>query len=718
MSDLDRLFYWRGIAADYLNYREEHVSVPLENRVNLLSAMGVDTSSGDAISKEVFDLDVAPWLEWLPNFSVTRSGNDSGFLVNVPSGQLHDSFHWKLSDDDGQIVRSGGFCPAELEEIGNYEFEGRYFTRRKVVVPGLPPRYFDLFLKSGNKSQTVKLASLPTHVYQAPWSDENQKVWGFIIQLYTLRSDRSWGIGDFSDLKDLIYLSAERGAEVIGLNPLHALSVYLESHFSPYSPSDRRFISPLYIDPELVDDYVNQVAEKVDQDQLRNARESDKVDYVAIRNLKYSVYQSMFEQFIAKEIDNQSDRYQEFKGYVESSGSSLRNFAYFEACHQQWTDAKYVLRYMERQGELEEDLFDLSGALRGARLSMLFHCYLQWVAASQLSMCHEATVDAGMKVGLVRDLAVGADGGGAEVSTNQDLFCREASIGAPPDPFAQTGQNWGLPPVSPAELRASGFRHFIELLRDNMKDCGALRIDHAMSLMRLWWCPPHQSADHGAYVYYPFDEMLGLLALESQLNKCLIIGEDLGVVPADFRKAITDAKIFTNKVFYFEKVGHGTFKAPENYDSHALAMVNNHDVPTLVSWWNGSDLQLRDELNLLEEGVDCRQLRKERRQDKANLMDQLYHSGLYPESWHGRELEEAADEALIDAILVFVAKTSSKIFMVQLEDLLMMDSPVNVPGTFHEHANWQRKLSKNTSEIFSGQRVSALLRRIDQQRKY
>ncbi|VUD51065.1 4-alpha-glucanotransferase [Thalassocella blandensis] len=716
MSDLDRLFYWRGIAADYFNYRGEHVTVPLDNRIRLLEAMGVDVSSKDVIAKEAYRLDVEPWQHWLPPLYLTPAKNPY-FEINCKPEDFKRQLHWTLIDAEGNLVQSGDVDANTLEETGDYIFKQQRFSRRKLYINAIEPQYYQLTVVADDEKTVTQLAAFPDEVYQSNWSDNNEKVWGFIIQLYTLVSDRNWGIGDFSDLTSLIRNAVDVGVDVIGLNPLHALSTDLHNYYSPYSPSDRRYTNPLYIDPVLVEDYNEKLLTEEDRAKRQTLQASQSVDYVSVRNLKYKIYQKMFDSFVEQHFHAGTDRFLSFQHYVEAQPECLFDFAYHEARYQNWEGVRYSLSDDFSYHDIVQDIFNLNGTFTKARLALLFHCYLQWLADVQFESCQNLAQTLGMKVGLIRDLAVGADGGGAEVSSNLTLFCRKASIGAPPDPLAQTGQNWGLPPMAPSELRRSGFNHFIELLRHNMNHCGALRIDHAMSLMRLWWCPPHTTADAGAYVYYSFAEMLGLLKLESVLNNCLIIGEDLGVVPDEFRQELTKAKIFTNKIFYFEKVFGDAFKAPEHYDPHALAMLNNHDVPTLVSWWNGTDLIIRDKLNILEEGVDIHQVRNARQVEKRNLFNLLREKNLCPESWSEEDITRPADQALIEAILQLSSQVASKIFVLQLEDLLLMDAPVNVPGTFQEHANWQRKLTHSIADIFANEKIQQQLKNINKNRK-
>ncbi len=714
MSDLDRLFYWRGISSEYFNYRGEHVEVPLEHRLHLLRAMGVDTDSDLSIQTEAYRLDVEPWNHWLPKLFVSPATGESYCDINFQPDDDVSSLNWRVSDLDGNFVCKGKLDFEHMEEVGEYTYEGKRFTRRRVQLGSLAPNYYRFNILSEERSETTVLAVCPDEVYLPEGGGVGSKHWGVLIQLYTLKSKRNWGIGDFTDLRELIEELAKRGADVIGLNPLHALSSNLKDYCSPYSPSDRRFINPLYIDPFWISDYTEQVKQSVDRSLLLGMRASAKVNYTKIRDLKYPIFELMFDHFIQEEASQKSTRFHRFKLFVEKQNDTLLQFSLYEAKLQRWVGARYIL------DEKKVDVSDVDVLLRldsHETKTILFHAYLQWLAQDQLLLCQQTAKKLGMEIGLIRDLAVGADGAGSEVSDNAKLFCRKAAVGAPPDPLAQKGQNWGLPPIVPSELRKSGFKHYIRLLRANMQFCGALRIDHVMSLMRLWWCPPGETADHGAYVYYPFPELLGILCLESHLNKCTVVGEDLGVVPDDFREAMAKIGALSNKVFYFEKGDDGAFKAPEKYAENALAMVNNHDVPTLVSWWNKTDLELKDKLRILEEGTTYEEACAQRDQDKEQLMAALYQASVYPASWHGRPVNELADEDLVQAILLFVNKSNSRVFVLQLEDLMMMDDPVNVPGTYKEHANWQRKLVSPVSELFASERVNTLLNKINAHRK-
>lgn len=705
MDNLDRLFYWRGIANDYFNFRGERVSVPLDNRIRLLEAMGVNVESQEAINDQAYAFDIEPWQSWLAPFLTAEEGPVTQFEINLPPEYLRQEFTYSLCLENG-ARREGVFVPEQWAETGDYAHAGIRYSRRVIALADVPIGYHTLEVApSADAEQRVQaqFVVVPMKAYTDSWVTEGRRPWGIIVQLYTLRSARNWGIGDFSDLKLLIAEAAAAGADMIGLNPLHALRSPIENHCSPYSPSDRRFLNPLYIDPEIEPEYSEDGNDLLPT--LVRLRAKSKVPYAEVCDIKLGVLKKMHTRFIAHELKRNSSRAQQFHRFVDAGGQALADF-----CLYQVLDEQTPLRIEQLNNE------QLQQARSEHAEAIAFESYLQWLANGQLQACQQHATTLGMKVGLMRDLAVGADGGGAEVSTNMQLFCRSAAVGAPPDPLAEKGQNWGLPPMDPATLRATGFAHYITLLRSNMAHCGALRIDHAMALMRLWWCPPGQTADFGAYVYYPFREMLGLLKLESVRNQCMVIGEDMGVVPPEFRQSLVDGDIFTNKLFYFEKQDDESFRPPEDYMPHSLAMLTNHDVPTIASWWIGSDLQLRQSLNLLEDGVSYEDVLVQRDLEKVRLLEWLEKLGLVKREQFPTLVAEPMRQTFIAALLHGVSQVGSQLFVVQLEDLELLEEPVNVPGTSYQYANWQRKLGVPLEMLFSEERVQTLLRAIAMER--
>lgn len=705
METLDQLMYWRGIASDYFDYKGEKVEVSLDNRKLLLRAMGLNPDDEAEIKQSTYALDVGPWTHWLQGMQVIQQYKECCFFLNLHPEELDHEFKFTITLESGE-TREGRFIPSSQPEVGDYQYESVRYSRRAVMCGALPLGYHRLSLVAQGSQVDDTLTVVPEKGYVPEVLNKGSKPWGVIVQLYTLRSERNWGIGDLADLQQLIKRSSESGIDIIGLNPLHVLCTPNEHHCSPYSPSDRRFIEPLYIAPENVVEYDSVF--NVDQQMLAELRAVDQVDYQGVWAAKYAVYREMFAAFKRNELIHHTLRAQQFTEYVQQEGDALNDYCIYQALRNAG-ESIGPLNHEPSQKQLQP----LSAKQQE---DVDFYAYLQWQVQEQMAACQRLAEVQGMTIGLMRDLAVGADGGGSEVSTNLELFCRDASVGAPPDPLAEKGQNWGLPPMDPATLRNSNFEHYICLLRKNMAQCGALRIDHAMSLMRLWWCPPHQTADYGAYVYYSFPEMLGLLKLESIRNRCMIIGEDMGVVPDEFRSAITDGAVFTNKLFYFEREHDHSFRLPQHYMPKALAMLTNHDVPTLVSWWATTDLILRRDLNLLDDTVPFESVIEERNRDKHRLLDWLVACGEVLPAEHDKLVNQPLSYALLASIMQCGAKVASQVFVVQLEDLELIDAPVNVPGTSAEYANWQRKLKSNLDDIFSNPLVSDILEAVTRER--
>lgn len=695
MEHFQKLFYWHGIADSYYNYRGDLVTVPFENKLNIINAMGVDTSDPEKTAQDAYLLDVAPWQQWLLDFSVCYQSEQLTFFLQVKPHEIDSEFHFEVVFA-GQSLAAGTVVPSAFPEVGDYAFEGVRYSRRAISLPSLPLGYHSLRVQCQEKSQTACFAVAPPKAYVNPALADGQRVVGIIVQLYTLKSERNWGIGDFSDLAFLIKQAAALGVQMIGLNPLHALLEPVEHNCSPYSPSDRRFNNPLYIDPALESDF--RLDTKNFNQDLEQLRQAPNVPYGPVQKLKYACFRQMFEVFCQVELGSNSPRDQAFQLFVDTQGAALEDFCIYQVGQElglviPWEDATAKADFIAEH-----------------RSKAQFHAYLQWLADKQLAACQSLAESLGMGLGLMRDLAVGANGSGAEVSSHLDLFCREAAVGAPPDPLAEQGQNWGLPPMDPASLRLSRFSHFITLLRTNMAHCGALRIDHAMSLLRLWWCPPGTTADHGAYVYYPFHELMALLKLESHRSRCMVIGEDMGVVPPELRQALYDGDIFTNKLFYFEKDPQGQFKHPDHYEAHSLAMVTNHDVPTLASWWDGKDILLRQDLKLYPPEVNLADIQAGRRYEKSQLLNWLIYLGYELPAGFEVLLDTPLQLPLCALILKGANRCRSQLFVVQLEDLELLDSPVNVPGTCFEYPNWQRKLSKPLEAVFADTQVCQLLR--------
>ncbi|RLQ22481.1 4-alpha-glucanotransferase [Seongchinamella sediminis] len=689
MNSLEKLLYLRGVAAEYLNYSGDRITVPTDVRLQLLAAMGHDVNDPEGVERAIYQLDALPWKCWLQPFTVVSAGAGGFVDIRVHPRDYAMPIDWRLQTEQGEEM-AGQCVPAGMTEVGDYHLEGVRYSARRLELPPLPPGYHQLALWNQDTRVEAVLAACPPRCYQAG-GRQRGPVAGISCQLYTLRSARNWGIGDFSDLEELIEYSAAAGLDIIGLNPLHAPDMSAADFASPYSPSDRRFLNPLYVDPTRVPDYGNSaevaslLADPATRRRLAELQTSPLVDYSGVAALKFAVFDAMYRHFCAGEGDEPLGRTQAFDDFVSRGGAPLRAFSVHES---------------------QRSRLPLDSAAEPR-----FHQYLQWLAEEQLARCQALARVRGMKIGLLRDLAVGAVEEGAEVTTNRALFCSRASIGAPPDPLAPRGQDWNLPPPDPVALRADNFRHFIDLLRANMAHCGALRIDHVMGLWRLWWCLP--GMDAGAYVFYPFEELLAILRLESHRNECAVIGEDLGVVPDELRVRMSATAVYGNRLLYFQRDPDQQFSAPQQHQADALLMVTNHDVATLAGWWNTTDLQLRSDCGALGDAQPLQASLAQRQEDKHRLLHWLQRLQLLPLAWEDPDAaisrQQPFDLGLCAAILRASARSSAELLLFQLDDLQLLEAPVNIPGTCREYPNWRRKQRRETASLFADPDIQALL---------
>ena len=568
---------------------------------------------------------------------------------------------------------------------------------------------------------TCALIIAPPRCYEPASMQQGQRLWGLSIQLYTLRSRHNWGMGDFADLKELIRAVTPLGCGTIGLNPLHALRPADAAHISPYSPSHREFLNLLYIAVPDVEEYAQCAAAHTwvasQQAQLDAARAAVCVDYLAVAKLKFPVLRLLFAEFTRTQLARNTTRAQLFRDYVQQQGEALRLHALYDVLDQyfstqpgnHWGWRSWPAEYHDVESATVRTF-----AQRHAK-QIEFFMYLQWLATTQLSAVQQLARDSGMVLGLYGDVAVGVDPNGSEPWSNRSLYVEGVAVGAPPDPLALKGQDWGIPPQHPLQLTAQAYQPFIRMLRANMQSAGALRIDHVMTLCRLWWVPRGFEATEGVYVHYPLDDLMKLVALESVRNQCLVIGEDLGTVPDAMRDAMERFALYHYKVLFFEKARDGQFIAPHHYVQRALAVVTTHDLPPFKSWWQSDDIVLRQQLQLYPDDATRQRVLHERESDRRLLMQALGRAGLW--HWQEHEAVPAYSQALMRAAYLYAGLSRAALLVVQPEDLQHMIDPVNVPGTSTQHANWQRKLSADLTETLQLPEVLETLNAMNKARR-
>ncbi len=509
---------------------------------------------------------------------------------------------------------------------------------------------------------------------------EQGRAWGLALQLYQLRSARNWGIGDFADLAAVACLAAAAGADFIGLNPLHALFLAAPDRRSPFSPSNRRFLNPLYV---AVDALPGFDIATVPPDALAAARAADLVDYPAVARLKLDALHRLWQT-----ARGDADAFARFRA---AGGEALERHARFEAISARMAAEGHGAGWTGWPAELQDPASAAVAAFAESHADdVAFHAWLQWLADRQLGEARDAALDAGMRLGLYLDFAVGEVPDGSSTWSDRRVTVPGVHVGAPPDYFSAAGQDWQLAPISPVAMAETAAAPFRALIDDATRRAGALRIDHAMALWQLFMMPAGASPAEGTYVRFPMPAMLAALAEASRANGTVIIGEDLGNVPEGFREVMDACRILSYRILLFERDAAG-FIAPEAYPKNALVCLSTHDLPTFQGWWRGDDVALRAEHGLIGPEAAAEQAAA-RDVERRNLLGDLVAAGLVTGD-DARDADfDTAPDAIVAAVHRHLAGAASRLFAVRLEDLAGERAPVNLPGTVDQHPNWRRRL--------------------------
>ncbi|MGK7345467.1 MAG: malto-oligosyltrehalose synthase [Candidatus Nitrospinota bacterium M3_3B_026] len=699
---LDRLAELFGILPEYTDIWGQRHAVSQETKKALLGAMGLPVEDERRQAETLAMEEKKQWTRPLPPVIVEReTAFPLRFPVSLPESALGGALSWKLFREDAGET-GGTLRPGDLEETGRAVFDGVSYSRRVFILGGSPGLgYHTLEITGGGVSAAMRLIVAPETCYTPPALEGEGRVWGPMAQLYSLRSRRNWGIGDYTDLRNLVDQAGGLGADIVGVNPLHSLFPHNPNACSPYGPSSRMFLNVLYLDVEAIAEFggcqeARRMTRATDfQSRLRAVRRGDLVDYAAVMALKKPVLEALFREFAKRRLSPEDERGREFRRFQAEGGEALYRHALFEALQESFHDEDesvwgWPVWPEEYRSPSSQAVARFAEQRRGR---VEFYQYLQWQARLQLEAVGRASMESRLGVGLFQDLAVSVDRGGAEAWANQDIYATGAGVGAPPDDFNLNGQDWGLPPMIPARLKEAAYEPFIATLRSNMASSGALRVDHVMGLMRLFWIPPGGKPADGAYVAYPFGDLMGILALESRRRECLIVGEDLGTVPVEVREAMDQAGALSYRLFYFEKDGEGAFKQPGDYPEKAVAAVTTHDLPTLAGYWEGRDLAVRSELDLFPAIEQRENQTVERARERARLLVALEREGLLPE---GMDLDPGATPRMTPelalAVHAYLARTPSKVALTQLEDLFGSRDQVNMPGAVEGYPNWRRRI--------------------------
>ncbi|HKU70108.1 MAG TPA: 4-alpha-glucanotransferase, partial [Burkholderiales bacterium] len=720
---LDRLCRVAGIAPGYSDIWGNTRVASDATRRALLAALGITAAENDT-TRVLEQEETRSWRRAAPPVVVCRENRlPYRITLTFPESAVDETHAWRLSMESG-ASRNGEFRARQLELL-----ESRFIAgERHVRVAfdwreALPAGYHRFILQPlAASAAATSLIVVPERCYLPPALREGGRAWGIAAQLYGLVSSRGWGMGDFTDLSLLAEQWGRRGADFIGVNPLHALYPHNPAHASPYSPSSRRFLNPLYLDVEAVEDLHEcrearqELRSAAFQRQLQAARRSELVDYPAVARLKLPLLEQLYAHFVERHLRPGSARSRAFREFQSGEGAALRRHALYHALQQHFHDSDPGIWGFPAWPEAYRDP-DSREVARFAETHahrVEFYEYLQWQCDLQLGAVAARCRHLGMEVGLYTDIAVSIDSAGSDAWSGQRDYALGATLGAPPDEINREGQNWGLPPLHPGRLRDAAYAPFIATVRAGMRHAGAVRIDHVMGLYRLFWIPHGGSAADGAYVHYPFEDLLGVLALESQRNRCMVIGEDLGTVPDEVRDGLARTGVLSYRLLLFERDTAGHFRPPRDYPVEALVTATTHDLPTLAGYWDGGDLRLQHSLKRLSD-ADLAVHTAVRAEDRARIEDALVREHLLPQAMRGAVTGKLAEAGAL-AIQAFLARTPARLQSVQLEDVFGIADQTNLPGSTEEHPNWRRKLPIPLERMQEDARMTSLAATLSRER--
>ena len=670
MSDaqLEILASRAGLAVDWIDANGRAQKVAPSVLRNVLTGLGHPAGSAQEIDASLLELQAAQQALHLPP------------LITADVGAGLDLARYFAPQTP---------CEIHLEDGSRLNLK----LDTDAVLPGLIPVGYQHVSIDG---QTFTLAVAPARCYSVADAVDSPipRAWGLGVQLYSLRRQGDGGFGDTQALEDLARVAGERGADALAISPLHAMFSSDTQRYSPYSPSSRLFLNSLYCAPgAILGERALRTA--IDAtglaDQLKALEDRPLIDWPTAAEAKHRILQALYEGFVQGEHPLHAD----FSSFRHAGGEALENHCRFEAIQESRAARGENLDWRQwpeqwrnpRSAALAEFAEENAGRIG-------FFAFCQWLITRCLERAQAAARSSGMNIGLITDLAVGADGAGSQAWSRQDELLASLTVGAPPDILNRNGQGWGISAFSPEGLMRNGFRAFIEMLRANFAHAGGLRIDRVMGLQRLWVIPNGSPPADGAYLYYPVDDLLRLLTLESHRHQAIVLGEDLGTVPEGLREKLIARSMLGMRVLLFEQ-DNTHFKPILDWPDNALATTSTHDLPTLNGWWHGRDIDWNARLGMVDASgeIEWRQHREREREGLRRALSQD------PQNF--REESHETDQ-ILDASVRFLGHTRAPLVLLPLEDALGVEQQANLPGTIDAHPNWSRRLAGYSEALLDG----------------
>lgn len=698
-----------GISLSYVGYDGRPCRVEDATCEALLSAFGIDASSEELAQRA---------LHALQSGSAGAPATAIAGVRVLPAGSP-ELRHVELPLPEGTRGPVRFRLELQLEDGELHTHEGEVEANTEVLTLPMPPRaelgfgYHTLRCELdgavGPRSSTQDLIMVPRRCVQVSELVGARRALGLWTHLYTLRSGRNAGIGDLCDLHALCRWAAGLGLDFVGINPLHAVDND-QGEVSPYYPLSRSYRNPIYLDLPATVARVGsaEAASLLSGPALAELRALPRIDYARVSAEKRRVLEVAHRTFVERHRGKATELGKGYAEYRTREGRALLEFATFSALRE----------HLLAQGPDRHDFRSWPEAYRDPRSAAVasfatdhaeaidLQCYLQFELDEQFGTSQRGARGAGMAIGIYGDLAVGDAPFAADVWARPELYASGASIGAPPDAYSETGQQWGLTPLDPMAMRADRYRFFRGLLRRSFRHTGMLRIDHAMGLRRQFWVPEGKTAAHGAYVNYPEQDLLGILALESRRAHALVVGEDLGVVPEGFREQMEQSAILRSQVLYFERDDRSEFTSIRDYARGSLVTVSTHDLPPLAGFFAKRDLEIRRRAGNIADDASLARAASDRERAKAALVALLRREGLLPDSE-----AELAMPALAEAVHMLIAGGAPRLVGLALDDLTLETEALNTPAaSLPEAPNWSRRSRMPLEELTTSAAVRDAIR--------
>lgn len=726
-----------GIVNEYYDIFGNKHSVTTKTKKAILKAMGLNIESSESLKQEIDLRRWGPWRRFIePVYVVSVQNQPLSIPVYLPVTEEAEAkliLTWSIADEKGrreEFTVSG----SSLVIVDQQRINGRRYI--KIDIRDNKTRdigYYKLYVTCINLShglageknileKTARVIITPDTCCIPP-ELENRKTWGLSVNLYSIRSVRNWGIGDLTDLRSIVRWIAGMKGGFVGINPLHAIPNTKPYGISPYFPISRLYRNFIYLDIEgipEVEESVEALAiikSKEFLSEMDELRRSDYVDYEKVSLLKRKILEKAFDYFYENHLGKNTGRSSRFRKYLSEEGEPLESFALYMAIMDQMQASEKVYSWQQWPEEYKDRTGVKVQAFKEThKKEILFHQYIQWLMDEQLREIAGESGKLGMPMGLYNDLAIGSNSGGSDIWNFHETVACNVDVGAPPDDFNIKGQNWGFPPVIPEKLKETGYDFFIQTIRKNMKHSGALRIDHALGLFRLFWIPSGMSPRDGAYIEYPAEDLLRIIALESVRNRTIVIAEDLGTIGENVREMLKRFQMLSYRLFYFERnYPDPSFLSPEKFPDMALCSVTTHDLPTLYGYWQGQDIKTRRDLGMYYDDTLLQRQAEERERDKALILSALKSQGILQEDFPADpSVIPQMNPYLCCAIYEYLARTTCKLVIISLDDIIGTLNQQNLPGTIDTHPNWVQKIPMKLEDIFSDKRfieLSEMLRK-------